>query len=288
MKYKHELIQPIGALPVWMKIFHNSPADNIAPHWHQSIELSYTQKGQIDNFFINNHNYNPHGGDILVINSHEIHSITTKKHSDESLALSIIYPYSQIQRFFPDFDQYVIKINNPSSFNDSQRHFYKRLQSILDQIIYFSLNDNRQSLKMTILLLQALDILISYFTVIKKNSAQNNQKTFVIERLQIITTFIQKHFREDLSLDKIADVAHISKEYLARFFKENMGITVGQYVKNIRAQQVYKYLSDQRFTLTKIANQNGFSGLHSMNRALTEIYGKNAREIRKLLRNQNK
>lgn len=168
MKYKHELVQPIGALPVWMKIFHNNPADKIAPHWHQSIELSYTQKGQIDNFFINNHNYNPHSGDILVVNSHEIHSITTRKHSDNTLALSIIYPYSQIQRFFPEFDQYVITINNPGSFNDSQRHFYKKLQSILDQIVYFSLNDNRQSLKMTILLLQALDILISHFTIIKK------------------------------------------------------------------------------------------------------------------------
>lgn len=288
MKYKHELIKPLGALPVWMEIFHNCPADKIAPHWHQSIELSYTQQGQIDNFFINNHNYNPHSGRILVVNSHEIHSITTKQHSTNTLAISIIYPYSLIQRFFPEFDQYIIKINNSSLFNTKQRHFYKELQSTLDQVIYLSTKNGNQNLKITILMLQVLDILISHFTVIRKNFTQNNQKVFVIERLQIITNYIQKHFREELNLDKIADIAHISKEYLSRFFKENMGITVGQYIKNIRAQQVYKELSDQRLTLTQIANRNGFSGLHSMNRALIEIYGENAREIRRSLRNPGK
>lgn len=286
MQYEHELIKPLGALPVWMKIFHNTPAAKIAPHWHQSVELSYTQHGKIDNFFINNHNYHPHSGDILVVNSQEIHSITTKSHTDNVLAISVIYPYNQIQRFIPDFDQLVIQINDPSLFTATQHYFYHKLQSILDQIIYLAMEENNHDLEITILLLQTLNILITYFTKTKNISAQGNPKTFAIERLQIITNYIKEHFREELSLNKIADHAHISKEYLSRFFKENMGITVGKYIKNIRVQQVYKDLNDTRITLTQVALQNGFSGLRSMNRALIEIYDKNARELREMLKNK--
>ena len=95
-----------------------------------------------------------------------------------------------------------------------------------------------------------------------------------------VTTFIHNHYREKIGLDEIAEEVHISKEYLARFFKEYMGMTVYCYLKNVRAQFAFKELTSTHQTLTRVAMDNGFSGLRSMNRALEMLYHKNAKMIR--------
>lgn len=60
-----------------------------------------------------------------------------------------------------------------------------------------------------------------------------------------------------------------------------MQMTIGDYLRNIRAQAAYNEIIHSSETLTNIALMSGFSGLRSMNRALENSYFANATQIRK-------
>lgn len=97
-KNLHEVVIPTDPLNVWYFVFHDNKIPfYIAPHWHRGIELSYTIRGNIDNFQISGKKYNTKPGKIFIVNSQEIHSIRNRS-GEQDLALSIIFPYSVVDR----------------------------------------------------------------------------------------------------------------------------------------------------------------------------------------------
>ena len=59
-----------------------------------------------------------------------------------------------------------------------------------------------------------------------------------------------------------------------------MGCTLGEYIKNYRAQKAYQELTTTTNTFTAVAMNNGFSGVRSLNRAMVNNYGQTSRQIR--------
>lgn len=79
----------------------------------------------------------------------------------------------------------------------------------------------------------------------------------------------------------IANQCNISKEYLARFFKKEMELTVENYINNVRAERAYYELKHLKNNLTQIAINNGFSSIRTMNRAFDKLYDESASKIKK-------
>ncbi len=67
--FSHEIVIPTDPLFAWVHIFKDlTGPSTIAPHWHEGIELSYTIRGQIDEFKINGKKFQTQPGQILVKN----------------------------------------------------------------------------------------------------------------------------------------------------------------------------------------------------------------------------
>ena len=131
---QHEVINPNQGLLSFLIVHDNQDSTYISPHWHRAVELSYTLKGSIDQFYVAGENFQTHSGQILVINTQEVHSIRVLKHKEESnLALTITYPYpfliGQCEKIaYSRFD-----INHPERFSAEQKRAYKELQEILEK-----------------------------------------------------------------------------------------------------------------------------------------------------------
>ncbi|EEU20955.1 AraC family transcriptional regulator [Lactobacillus mulieris] len=279
--YEHEIVKPVGQLSIWYHIFDDNQAWNayIPAHWHRGIELSYIERGSIDDFRIGDAHFSSSSGKILVVNTQEIHSIKTQVKQND-LALSIIYPYSYIEGLFPKINNYRIEINHPENFTELQKLAYLNLKSQLIQFIATAqLNSNDRNIRLSIISLEILDNLLNNF--VQKRKQLPAKKEVITQRLQEIVEYITTNLQQDLSLEIIANECHISREYLARFFKKNMAMTVAEYIRYRRAISARKDLLSKNATLTEIAIDNGFSGIRSMNRALQEFYHEDAKEIRK-------
>ena len=282
---KHEIVVPDDHLPAWIYLHDQNQSGYIEPHWHTSVEISYTLSGSINNFFIAGQSYKTRPGQILVINSADLNSIRTFHDPEQDeRALTIIFPYRIIKRYKSDIHAYKFNINTLSEEKWDSHPAYQALQEKLESIA--ALYHTDAHLRKTILLLEILELLLEYFLEKRKITLSDKQDSQQKERITNIKLYIEENFRAELDLEDIAKFCYLSKEHLARFFKEQMNITVFQYLNYVRAKHAYPLLLEGQKTATQIALDCGFSGLRTMDRALLKNYGLTSREIKKKNINQ--
>lgn len=283
----HEIVIPTDPLPVWYFLFNQQNSTNhIAPHWHRGIELSFTLNGSIDDFNVGGKHYSTSPGRILIVNTQVIHSIDNYHHLKGEQAVSLIFPYNYVTNLYPAINRQIIDINNLEKFTTSQKIAYSKLQSLLTQFYWVgSMDTSIKNLQLQALISEILLLVLSNFTVEKPSEQQiGERKIYATNRLQLITQYVNNHYQERIGLSKIASECNISKEYLARFFKKQMEITVDTYINNVRAQYAHYELRNSHKNLTEIALDNGFSGVRTMNRAFQSLYGTSASKIKRQLK----
>lgn len=77
--------------------------------------------------------------------------------------------------------------------------------------------------------------------------------------LRIVTTYIEDHLAEDLSLSDIAAVASLSPYHFAHLFKKSTGLSPHQYVIHRRVERAKLLLASTNWPLTYIAHNVGFA-----------------------------
>lgn len=135
--------------------------------------------------------------------------------------LSIIYPYAYVASLYPEIAKEEIQLNDFSVMGDSQKEQYIELQALLSQIVgVFKSKSSYQNMKLQALFDEVLYLILRCFTHASTGKTLYGQKIYVIERLQIITKFVNENFQENISLREIAEKSSVSKEYLARFLRK--------------------------------------------------------------------
>lgn len=279
---QHEVVNPNQGLLSFLYVHNEQSPAYIEPHWHRAVELSYTSKGSIDHFYIAGENFQTQSGQILVVNTQDIHSIRVLNYKEEpELALTITYPYPFLVGQYEDISHCQFDINHPETFSTQQKQAYNHLQDILEMIIRdFQADSPQKNLKLNLGILQVLDILVTSFLVDTVADVHKDNRLQIAERIKEIDSFLQKNYQETIGLEELAEHCHLSRSYMARFFKAHLGVTLGQYLATIRAQKARDSLIETKDCLTDITLKHGFSGLRSMNRALETNFGKTARQLR--------
>ena len=77
--------------------------------------------------------------------------------------------------------------------------------------------------------------------------------------LRRVSTYIEEHLAEDLSLSELAAVAYLSPYHFARLFKASTGFATHQYVIGRRIERAKLLLSTTNWSLTAIAHAVGFA-----------------------------
>ena len=79
------------------------------------------------------------------------------------------------------------------------------------------------------------------------------------DKLTDIISFISDNALNKLTIDEICEKTHISKYHLCRIFKENMGVTIGEFIKNRRISVAKQLLRNSEYKIIEIAEKCGFS-----------------------------
>lgn len=101
-------------------------------------------------------------------------------------------------------------------------------------------------------------------------------------RINRTIDYIQAHYAEDLSLEKLASIACFSKFHFHRLFRAVVGETLNDYVQRIRLEKsVRRLTSDRTKSITDIALECGFSGSQNFARLFKSHYGVTPSVIRR-------
>lgn len=109
-----------------------------------------------------------------------------------------------------------------------------------------------------------------------------------VRRMQDIVTFVEEHYMEELSLDKLSTRFFLSREHISRRFKQQVGMTLSSYVIQLRINQAKQWLKETDEKMYSIALKLGyqdeiyFSKLFKKNVGMTPVEYRNAEKMNQI------
>jgi two-component system response regulator YesN len=78
------------------------------------------------------------------------------------------------------------------------------------------------------------------------------------QRLKEVLDFIERHGGESLTVDQIAKEVYLSSSRLSHIIKNELGITLGDYISKVRVEKAKFLLKDRELPISQIALEVGF------------------------------
>lgn len=104
-----------------------------------------------------------------------------------------------------------------------------------------------------------------------------------LSRMSRITRFILNHYENRISLEEVAASEHLNPYYVSHLVKKTLGLTFQQFLNAIRLEFAEKKLVFSGESLTRIAEDCGFSSLNYFNKCFYVWHGCTPAQYRKTL-----
>ena len=254
-------------------------------HWHKAIELVYVENGAKEY-------HTPSGTVVLtegcggLINSGVLHMTKQpEKHANRCVMLIHLFDPTLISGHTGSrIDQkYIAPITNFSNmdmiplYKDKPEHI-----AILDKLknsFLLSETDVGYELRLRSMLSDILVELLMISTPVLESAEINSPK--LNEKMKLMVTYVQEHFSEKITIQKIAEAAFVSERECYRCFHAVMHMTPNEYVRQYRLQVAARLLSDGTDSITNIAQICGFGTSSFFGKIFRDSYQMSPLEYRK-------
>lgn len=93
------------------------------------------------------------------------------------------------------------------------------------------------------------------------------------ERVEKAAALIREHLAEPLTLEELGQRVGCSPFYLSRTFSEQMGMTISQFLRQVRLERAAELLRSGKFNVTQAALEVGYSSVGHFSTAFHETFG---------------
>ena len=100
-------------------------------------------------------------------------------------------------------------------------------------------------------------------------------------RLAKMMTYIEEHLTEKIELADIAEHVNLSRTYASAIFKEELGITISEFILRERMLEAKRMLRDSDLTVAAIADKLAFCSQSYFTKNFTQTEGMTPLEYRK-------
>lgn len=94
--------------------------------------------------------------------------------------------------------------------------------------------------------------------------------------------YLEAHYHEDMSLERLAGVFYVNKYYLAHAFTRDFGVSPMRYLGKVRCEAARKLLLRGSYTVAAIALSVGYPSVSYFSSVYKKRYGETPQETRKL------
>ena len=238
-------------------------------HTHNCSELFYVIEGQ-GQFLIENKTYPVSINDLVIVNPNVSH---TEVSLNSSPLRYIVLGVEGLElTASSDNDNTNFCIINFKNIRETILHY---LQNMLTEI------ETKQTGYEVVCqdLMEILIVLLGRQTNFSTLLAPVSKKT---SRLCGSTKrYIDTHYQENITLDQLAEICHVSKYHLAHAFTEEYGISPINYLISKRIAEAEHLLTTTDFSLSLISNTTGFSSSSYFAQIFKKQKGMSPTEYRK-------
>lgn len=99
--------------------------------------------------------------------------------------------------------------------------------------------------------------------------------------IQEVKKYITIHANDNISLEEIAGKFYVSKEYLSKIFKQEYGVTITDYIVQLRMELAYYHLTESELSIKEISETVGYEDVSYFYRVFRKYFGVAPGEMRK-------
>ncbi len=251
-------------------------------HFHDALEIVLVLEGKIS---LRNgyYNYVLEEGDIFVLNSREIHSLTQLSQGKNMVMM--------FQINVDYFSSYYKGLRNSFFVTDSDHgddESLEILQGMLGKIMVDFLRKGyryeQKILENTHNIIGILRSEFQYFLMDDGKFVNEKQKKgnkILAGRLSRITDYMYENYGRKLTLNEIAEQEHLSIYYLSHVIKESTGLSFQDLLSFIRVEESEKLILGTKKKVGAIATETGFSAVRYYVKHFKRWYGIHPLEYRK-------
>ena len=237
------------------------------PHTHSYVELFYIVGGR-GQFLIEDRLYPVRTGELVLINPNVVHTeVSWNAQPLEYIVLGI----GGIELGLPGGQFALLEPTNGGELLSC-------LRSIFGEMEEQKLGYEEICQAFTEILLLRLLRSANLPAPSQISSASGNRQCAAVRR------YIDLHFKEALTLDTLAEEAHMNKFYLSHTFKREYGVSPINYVISRRIRESCRLLSETDLPLSTIAQMLGFSSLSYFSQAFRKAEQLSPLEFRRKAR----
>lgn len=254
--------------------------DKVPLHWHDEMEIIYIKKGH-GYVTVDFKQYKVSGSTIVLILPGQLHSI--EQYDDLSMEYeNIIFNVGMLLPRTEDASSTGFlrpflngQITVPTVYSIVSGH-YHALTSCLDAC------DEISQTKPEGYELYIKGKLFEFFYILSNRcrNEKNPRTVKTLDKMKIILKFIENSYMHKITVAEVADRVEFSESHFMRYFKENMGTSFVDYLRDYRLTMAARLLLVSDETILSIAVEVGFDNLSYFNRAFKKKYGVTPREYR--------
>lgn len=238
-------------------------------HWHNEIELNLMMQGKAE-FTVNGKKRLLMPGDFILINSQDVHmgEYPTSTPIGERFQelLTILLDYEFLRSYAQNVSELRFLLpEEPEKTRDVREY----VQSIAKHFIQ---GGQCFEMQITADLLRLGSILLCNYVVQEEQLAKLQPLALGLSEMQKAVAYIEKHYEEALTLEKISEYMNLSPNYFSKRFRQMTGVTFRSYLCNQRLKSASRDLLNTDMNITEIAFKNGFPNVKSFIDGFRKIY----------------
>ena len=232
-------------------------------HMHKELEIVYVRHGRAVAYADKN-SYRLNDGDMFITFPNQIHYYETLKGGEFIVLIfspNILHGIaSEVFGSVPD----------TNFFADGSGE----LANIFDKIYTLDIENRKYA-----------DVGISGYVHVLMSMIlpQVNLTTVRAEKnsaFHSVIDFCTQNFREDITLDTVADNLHLNKYYISHLINKKIHQNFNEYINNLRITEACNLLKETDMKIADISENVGFGTIRSFNRAFRQVMGASPAEYR--------
>ena len=263
---RHENV--ITDLPLGIRFFESKVTTSgyVPFHWHNSIEVLCVLNGTL-HLTIDGQLQVVNANECIAISSGLVHDVTnTPNHAFVlQIPLQILNPFVENPR---QLNFKMMRKKNPVSYQTVVDRFCL-MNKFLQQKKPGFLFDTE------IVLIDLLKHLVMDFT--EPTPLQSRINTSIRDML----SYINEHYKESLSVAKLAGLIGYNANYLSRLFRSQVGISLVEYIYRVRLVKFHKELLETDRSIADLMSEFGLTNERTSREMFYKIYKMLPLEARK-------
>lgn len=235
------------------------PLHSFGPAIRNSYSVHIIMEGT-GYFMVGNQKYTLHKGQGFIIEP----GVSTFYQADET------NPWSYL---WLGFDGNMVKhyLSSVGLLNGSLTFGIKEIEpfyQMITECLHYQHLTNIEELKLNAITHRFIAALLEQYRFIDESKLMDDEN----ENIPVVLDYLISHYREPITVDSIANALNINRSYLSRIFKQALGLTLKDYLMNLRVIHAENQLSLTKKSIETIAIESGFSN--------PEVFSKNYKKIK--------